>query len=62
VDLDVAGFGSVSESGSGALLGLGWDIRLGTSVSLTPFWNGAAIAFSGGDANFGQLGIGFTIH
>jgi hypothetical protein len=62
VDLSVTGFGSISESGSGALLGLGWDIRVGKTVSLTPFWNGAGIAFSGGDANFGQLGVGFTIH
>ena len=61
--LDVAAGGeSAGENGSGALLGLGWDIRVASNVSLTPFWNGAAVKVSGGDANFGQIGIGFTIH
>lgn len=62
VDLDVTGFGSARETGSGAFLGLGYDIPLGSAISLTPFWNGAAVAYSGGDANFGQIGIGITIH
>jgi hypothetical protein len=32
-------------------------------VSITPFWNGVGMTFSGGgDANFGQLGLGLTIH
>ena len=62
LDVDFGEFGSVGETGSGALLGLGWDIRLGTNVSATPFWNGVGIKVSGGDANFGQLGIGVTIH
>lgn len=63
VDYSASGLGNANASGSGALLGLGWDMRLGGSVNLTPFWNGAGIAFSGGgDANFGQIGIGITIH
>jgi hypothetical protein len=62
VDVAVSGFGGARETGSGAFLGLGYDIPLGTAISLTPFWNGAAVAFSGGDANFGQIGIGITIH
>lgn len=62
VDLTVSGIGSISDSGSGALFGLGWDIRVGRTVSITPFWNGSGIAFDGGDANFGQIGVGFTIH
>ena len=62
LSIDAGDFGSASETGSGALLGLGWDIRVGSNVSLTPFWNGAAVSMSGGDANFGQLGIGITIH
>ena len=62
IDLAVTGFGSVAENGSGALLGLGWDIPISTGVSLTPFWNGIGIATSTSDANFGQLGVGLTIH
>jgi hypothetical protein len=62
IDLAVAGFGSASENGAGALFGLGWDIPLGRSTSLTPFWNGIGIATSNSDANFGQIGIGLTIH
>jgi hypothetical protein len=62
VELAAPGFGSASEMGTGALLGLGWDVPIAPGVSLTPFWNGAGIAFSDGDANFGQLGVGLTIH
>jgi hypothetical protein len=52
-----------ADNGSGTLLGVGWDLRVGKTVSLTPFWNGIGMSFSdGGDANFGQIGIGLTIH
>jgi hypothetical protein len=44
------------------MLGVGWDIRVGRNVSLTPFWNGFAMSNSNGDANVGQFGLGFTIH
>jgi hypothetical protein len=61
------GLGSISyagesEFGVGVMLGLGWDIRVGKNVSLTPFWNGFAMSNSNVDANVGQLGIGVTIH
>jgi hypothetical protein len=61
------GVGSVSyagesEFGVGVMLGLGWDIRVGKNVSLTPFWNGFAMSNSNVDANVGQIGLGFTIH
>jgi hypothetical protein len=55
-------YAGASEIGLGAMLGLGWDIRLGRNVSLTPFWNGFAMANSNVDANVGQIGIGVTIH
>jgi hypothetical protein len=57
-------FGSVSasEHGLGVLVGVGWDIRVGNNVSLTPFYNGFAMANSLVDANVGQLGFGVTIH
>jgi hypothetical protein len=62
LEVDLGSFGSASEMGSGALLGLGWDVRLANTVSFTPFWNGAGISVSGGSANFGQIGIGITVH
>jgi hypothetical protein len=55
-------FAGESEIGAGVMLGLGWDIRVGENVSLTPFWNGFAMSNSNVDANVGQLGIGITIH
>jgi hypothetical protein len=60
--LGTVSYGSESEFGLGAMLGLGWDIRVGRNVSLTPFWNGFAMSNSNVDANVGQIGIGFTIH
>ena len=62
VYLEVAGFGSDTETGAGALLGLGYDIRVGENVSLTPFWNGFAVSTSNYDANVGQLGLSVTLH
>ncbi len=58
----VSGFGSASETGVGAVLGLGWDIPISGSASLTPFWNGFAVNTANGDANVGQLGMSITIH
>jgi hypothetical protein len=62
-----AGVGSVStdfdsELGFGLILGVGYDIRVGRNVSLTPFWNGFAMQSSTTDANVGQLGLSITIH
>ena len=62
ISLGVADFGSVSETGLGLMLGLGWDIRVRPNLSLTPFWNGSAVRTSGADANFGQFGLGITVH
>lgn len=61
------GIGSIryagnSETGLGLLLGLGFDIRIGNNVSLTPFWNGYAVRSSNDDGNVGQIGLGLTIH
>jgi hypothetical protein len=61
------GLGNVSyagetERGLGVVLGLGYDIRVGRNVSLTPFWSGFAMSNSNLDANVGQLGLGVTIH
>lgn len=62
IDLGVSGFGSASETGTAALLGIGYDYRISRNVSITPFWNGIGGSFDGGGANFGQIGISFTRH
>jgi hypothetical protein len=62
IRVDVAGFGSNTETGGGALLGLGYDLRVGRNVSITPFWNGFAVKTSNDDANVGQIGLGLTVH
>lgn len=51
-----------SETGLGLMLGVGWDIRVGRNVSLTPFYNGFAMGNDNVDANVGQIGIGITLH
>ena len=61
------GFGGFSvedeiEVGAGALFGVGWDIRVGRNVSITPMYTGFAMASDFVDANVGQLGISVTIH
>lgn len=48
--------------GLGLVFGVGWDVPLGSNVSLTPFWNGVGIADRSGTVNFGQLGLGVTVH
>lgn len=62
IKASVDGFGSESEAGSGAMLGLGWDFRIGDNTSITPFWNGFAAKTDNADANVGQLGVGITVH
>ena len=53
---------AISETGVGAMLGLGWDVRVGRNVSLTPFWNGSGISTDTANVNFGQVGLGITVH
>ncbi len=62
IDLAVSGLGSTSESAGGAVLGVGYDFRVGGNTSITPFWHGAGMSNDNGDANFGQIGLGITIH
>ncbi len=59
---ELDGFGSDTETGAGALIGLGYDFRVGQNVSLTPYWNGFAATTSNVDANVGQIGLGVTVH
>lgn len=62
IHVSVSGLGSDSETGAAALLGLGYDVRVGNNVSITPFWNGFATNTTNSDANVGQIGVGVTIH
>lgn len=62
LDLGLGSYGSASDTGVSAVLGIGYDIRVGQNVSLTPFWNGIGGSFDGYGANFGQIGVGVTIH
>lgn len=50
------------EIGLGAVFGLGYDIRVGRNVSLTPFCNGYAVRRSNANANVGHVGLGLTVH
>ena len=60
--IDVAGYGSADETGGGAVLGLGYDARVGQNFSLTPYLNFMGGSFDGGNANVVQFGLGFTWH
>ena len=62
VSAGISGLGSGSQTGAAALLGLGYDIAMSRNVSLTPYWNGFALSYSGGDANVGQIGLAITVH
>lgn len=62
VSAEMAGFGSGSETGVSMLLGLGYDIRLGKNVSLTPYWHGYAVQAENVDSNIGQFGMAITLH
>lgn len=53
---------SAADQGLGLTAGLGYDIRLGTNFSLSPYGLFAWGDFDGGSANHGQLGLGVTWH
>lgn len=61
--LEISGGGvSVSDQGLGLTAGLGYDVRLGTNFSLSPYLRFVWGHFEGGSANHGQLGLGVTWH
>lgn len=62
IDAEIAGIGSGSETGTGLLLGVGYDIRVGRMLSLTPLANFVATRYDGGDLNFWQLGLAISVH
>lgn len=55
-------FGTATTSGATAILGVGYDWRVGKNFSVTPFLNGIGGSFDGGGVNFGQVGVGVTWH
>ena len=57
-----AGSISATESGAGAIFGLGYDYRVGRNTSVTPYWNGFAMRNSNTNANVGQVGLAITLH
>lgn len=62
ISVGVDGFGTETETGAGALVGLGYDVRLGDDTSLSVYWNGFAASTENADANVGQLGLSITAH
>ena len=62
VKATVDGFGSATETGPAAILGLGYDYRVSPNMSVTPYWNAFAMKNDNTDANVGQAGIAITLH
>ena len=53
---------SATESGVGALFGVGYDYRVASNTSITPYWNGFGMKNNNTDANVGQIGLAITLH
>jgi hypothetical protein len=53
---------SIDDSGLGATAGLGYDIRVGSNFSITPYGSFVWGDFEGGSANHFQGGLGVTWH
>ncbi|HEV7365225.1 MAG TPA: hypothetical protein VGN76_05230 [Gemmatimonadales bacterium] len=56
------GTSTASDGGFGILGGVGYDIRAGRNLSITPVANWYRGAFNGGSANVLDFGIGITSH
>ena len=56
------GIVSAADDGFGVLAGLGYDVRVGRTTSITPVANYFRGAFDGGSADVFQLGLGVTFH
>lgn len=63
VGLGLSGFDAFLDARVGTMIGLGWDIALGSSgKALTPIVNGAQVGTSGQTSRFMQIGLGLTFH
>lgn len=56
------GIVSASDGGFGVLAGMGYDVRIARTTSITPVLNYFRGAFDGGSADVVQLGMGITFH
>jgi hypothetical protein len=59
--LGVSGY-SETQTGLGAIAGLGYDVRIARNASITPYWNAFAMRNSNINANVGQVGLAITLH
>ena len=59
--VEVSGI-NTSETGGGAVLGLGFDARVGDNWSITPVLNFNYGAFDGGNSNIVELAVGVSWH
>lgn len=62
LDLSISGLGSETETGFGFTAGLGYDARVGSNFSLTPYANLVVGSFDGVSTNVLQAGLGLTWH
>jgi hypothetical protein len=53
---------TATESGVGALFGIGYDYRVARNTSITPYWNSFGMKNNNTDANVGQIGLAITLH
>jgi hypothetical protein len=53
---------SASDDGFGLLMGMGYDVRVARTTSITPVLNYFRGGFDGGSADVVQLGLGVTFH
>ncbi|HVF38397.1 MAG TPA: hypothetical protein VM939_00760, partial [Gemmatimonadaceae bacterium] len=60
ISSDLIAVGAGEETGFGGMLGMGFDFRLGTAASITPFVNGVFVQTDNSNASFGQVGVGIT--
>jgi hypothetical protein len=56
------GVSQADDSGFGLLGGVGYDVRVGRNLSITPVANWFRGGFDGGSADVLQLGVGITSH
>jgi outer membrane autotransporter protein len=53
---------TISESGGGAILGVGYDVRVGNRWYLSPFANAIGYSIDGESWDVFQFGVGLGYH